>query len=153
MSDDLLRLIPTDPAWRPDDVALRRAVRVLRRLVPDARAVRGEVHEGVVFVDPGENFERVDCPACGAELERSWWTGRLERASRPSTGTFGDLAVTTPCCETRTTLNDLDYVWPAGFASALVEARRPGRGWLTAEERAEVEQAIGHPLREVRTDP
>jgi hypothetical protein len=153
MSDDFLRLIPTDPAWRPDDVALRRAVRALRALVPDADAVHGEVHDGVVFVDPGGNFERVDCPACGAELTRNWWTRRLDRAARPGSGTFGDLAVTTPCCETRTTLNDLDYVWPAGFARAVVEARNPGRGWLTPEERGQVEQAIGHPLREVRSDP
>jgi hypothetical protein len=150
MPDRFLRLIPTDPAWRPDDVALRRAVRALRRLVPDADRVHGRLEDGVVFVDAGENLERVDCPACGAELELDWWTGRLDRASRASGG-FGDLGVTTPCCDTRTTLNDLGYVWPAGFASARVEARNPGRGWLTAEERAEVERAIGHPLREVRS--
>jgi hypothetical protein len=33
-----------------------------------------------------------------------------------------------------------------------VAARNPGRGWLTGDERARVEQALGHPLREVRTD-
>jgi DNA-directed RNA polymerase subunit N (RpoN/RPB10) len=151
MSDSYLRLIPTDPGWRPDDVALRRAVRVLRELVPEADRVRGRQHEGVVFVDAGSNAERVDCPACGAELAEDWWAGRLDRAGRPSAGAFTDLAVTTPCCETRTTLNDLDYVWPAGFATAVVEARNPGRGWLTPDERARVEQALGHPLREVRT--
>jgi hypothetical protein len=150
MGVDLLRLIPTDPAWRPDDVALRRAVRVLRELVPDADAVRGHLHDGVVFVDAGGNAERVDCPACGAELEPGWWAARVDRARRPAAGGFADLAVTTPCCDTRTTLNDLDYVWPAGFASAVVEARNPGRGWLTAQERARVERALGHPLREVR---
>jgi hypothetical protein len=153
MSDSFLRLIPTDPAWRPDDVALRRAVRVLRQLVPDATAVRGQVHDGTVFVDAGGNAERVDCPACGAELDQAWWAARLDRAWRPAAGAYADLAVTTPCCETRTTLNDLDYVWPAGFATAVIEARNPGRGWLTPDERARVEAALGHPLREVRTGP
>jgi hypothetical protein len=93
----------------------------------------------------------VDCPACGAELEPGWWAARVDRARRPAAGGFADLAVTTPCCDSRTTLNDLDYVWPAGFASSVLEARNPGRGWLTVEERARVEQALGHELREVRT--
>jgi hypothetical protein len=148
MSDDRLRLIPTDPSWLPDDVALRRAVRVLRDLAPDAGTVRGRVHDGVVFIDAGGNAERVQCPACGTELDPGWWS---ERVGRAATQDYERLAVTTPCCSTRTSLNDLDYVWPAGFARAELVATTPRRGWLTDEERTRVAQALGHEVREVRT--
>src|SRR5947209_7919128 len=110
MSDDRLRLIPTDPVWVPDDVALRRAVRVLRDLAPDARSVRGQVHDEVLFVDAGSNAERIGCPACGSGLPGAWWSERLDRAAA---GGYARLAVTTPCCGTDTTLNELDYIWPA----------------------------------------
>jgi hypothetical protein len=147
MGDHLLRLIPSDPEWVPDEVALRRAVRVLRGLVPDADRVTATVHEHVVFVDAGSNAERIDCPGCGGELDGGWWSARMERASA---GEFARLAVTTPCCETPTTLNELGYVWPAGFARVEIAAVNPARGWLTQDERARVELALGHELREVR---
>jgi hypothetical protein len=46
---------------------------------------------------------------------------------------FEDLAVRTPCCHTDTTLNELDYDWPAGFARFVLEARNPGRYPVEAE--------------------
>src|ERR1700712_3367272 len=127
MSDDRLRLIPTDPAWVPDDVALRRAVRVLRTLAPDAGSVRGAVHDEGGFVDAGGNARGIGCPACGAALEEEWWAGRVERAA--ATG-YSRLAVTTPCCATRTTLNHLDHLWAARVAPPEVGVTRPPRGRL-----------------------
>ena len=147
MSAHLLRLIPSDPEWQPDEVALRRAVRVLRELVPDADRVTAAVHEQVVFIDAGEDAERVDCPGCGEQLDDDWWAARMERASGQD---YSRLAVTTPCCGTRTTLNELSYVWPAGFARVELRAVNPGRGWLAEDERRRVELALGHELREVR---
>ena len=55
------------------------------------------------------------------------------------------------CCATETSLNDLQYVWPAGFARTELTVHEPDRGWLSTGERGRVEQALGHPLREVRT--
>lgn len=147
MSDHLLRLIPSDPEWEPDEVALHRAVRVLRALVPDAERVGSAVHGQVVFVDAGDDAERIDCPGCGEQIDGDWWTERMERASAQE---YARLAVTTPCCGSRTTLNDLGYVWPAGFARIELRVVNPGRGWLGEEERRRVEDALGHPVREVR---
>jgi len=148
VSDHLLRLIPTDPAWVPDEMARRRAVRVLHELAPDADAITAVVGGTIGFVDAGGNTERVDCPGCGAELPEDWWQAELERAYRRA---FTRLAVVTPCCGTATTLNDLDHIWPAGFARTVVEVTNPDRGWLTPEERDRVARALGHPVREVRT--
>jgi hypothetical protein len=146
MSDDHLVVIPTDPSWLPDEIALRRAVRLVRQLAPDARDVRGTRHDEVVFVDAGESPDRVECPACGAELEPAWWAERMDRAARHG---FARLGVTTPCCETATSLDALRYR-SAGFARAEVRAKDPERGALSEEELARVAGVLGHTVRQVR---
>ena len=146
MSDPRLVLIPTEPGWAPDDVTLRRAVRVLRELAPEAGDVRGAVHDAVVFVDAGGDSGGIDCPACGSELDPDWWADRMQRAARQN---FTRLAVTPPCCSTRTTLNDLVYSWPAGFARTEIVARNPRRGRLTVQELSRVAGVLHHPVREI----
>ena len=145
MSDEVLRIVPTDPQWTPDDVALRRAVRALRELLPQADGVRGEVHDGVVLVTPDGQPEQVACPACGEDLDPGWWTQRLQRAAVQG---FARLGVVTPCCATRTSLGDLRFDRPAAFARTELRARRAGAG-LGEEELARVGRALGHPVRQV----
>ena len=118
----------------------------MRQLAPGARDVRGTRHDEVVFVDAGEGPARVECPACGSPLPPTWWSERIERAARHG---FERLGVTTPCCETTTTLDALCYS-AAGFARAEVRARRPERGALSEEELARVAGVLGHTVREVR---
>lgn len=146
MSDNLLRLIPTEPTWRPDSEASQRAVATLSALVPDADSVKAELHDRVTFIDPGANFERLSCPACQAELDMDWWSGQMTLAG--DTG-FTNLNVTTPCCHADTSLNDLTYDWPAGFARADLSVINPQRGWLDAAELDQVTVELGHPLRQV----
>jgi hypothetical protein len=62
---------------------------------------------------------------------------------------FTNLAVTTPCCGAETSLNDLGYDWPAGFAQVELSVLSPQRGWLEDAELAEVEAELGHPLKQV----
>lgn len=146
MSDNYLRLIPTDPAWRPERDAAERAAVVLSALVPGADEVEAELYAGVTFIDQGANFERLGCPLCGAELAEVWWGEQMAAAGA---GGFADLRVSTPCCGKATSLNDLTYDWPAGFAQSELSVLNPQRGWLTEAELAEVATALGHPLRQV----
>jgi hypothetical protein len=145
VSDDVLRIVPTDPEWTPDDVALRRAVRVLRELLPHADGVRGEVHDGVVLVTDGGGPEQVVCPACGEDLDQSWWVQRLERAAAQG---YARLGVVTPCCATRTSLGELRFDRPAAFARTELRARRAG-GELGEVDLARVGHALGHPVRQL----
>jgi len=145
VSEDVLRIVPTDPAWTPDDVALRRAVRALRELLPHADGVRGEVHDGVVLVTAGNEPEQAACPACGEQLDPAWWAARLDRAAAQG---FARLGVVTPCCATRTSLGDLRFDRPAAFARTELRARRAGAG-LEEEELARVGHALGHPVRQL----
>jgi hypothetical protein len=146
VSQHNLHVIPDEPAWVPDEMAARRAVRVLRSLLPGSRAVHAQVHPHPVFVDGSQLFERVACPACGSEIARSWWSERMSRADRSE---FTRLAVRTPCCDTATSLTDLAYAGPAGFARFQLTVELPDRDDLTDAELAEVAGALGHPVRAV----
>lgn len=146
MSDDYLRLIPTDPTWRPQAEAAQRAAATLSALVPTADGVEAELYDKVTFIDQGANFEQLSCPACHAELAMDWWSDQMGHTGDAG---FTDLAVTTPCCRIRTSLNDLVYDWPAGFAQAELSVLNPQRGWLDDAELAQVAIELGHPLKQV----
>ena len=146
MSHDVLRIVPTDPGWTPDDVALRRAVRVLRELLPHADGIRGEVHDGVVLLTAGGDPEQAVCPACGEELDPAWWSARLERAAVQG---YARLAVVTPCCATETSLGELRFNRPAAFARTELRARRARDAELAEEELERVGRALGHAVRQL----
>lgn len=146
MSDSHLRLLPTDPTWRPRPEAAERAVTTLEALIPEADHVEMKLYDEIRFIDPGANFERLSCPACRTELAMDWWSERMEQASA---GSFRDRDVTTPCCGIRTSLDDLLYDWPAGFARAELSVLNPGRSSLDEAELARVADALGQQLAQV----
>jgi len=147
MSDSTLRLIPTDPAYVPDPGAADKARKLLASFVPQASQVTIDLRDEVGFIDQGANFERVGCPLCGAPLELDWWQGALEKAMETQ---CRDLSVSPPCCGKRTSLNDLRYVKPAGFAKFSLEAMNPGRGEdLDPKQLQQLESLLGCTLRQI----
>jgi hypothetical protein len=62
---------------------------------------------------------------------------------------FRDLRATTPCCGTRTSLNDLVYAWPAGFARYTLEVLNPGVGAIPEPLLRRLESALGAKVRVV----
>ena len=146
MSDNFLRLIPTDPEYTPDAQAADEARAYLATLVPDADEVKAAMTSEVTFIDQGTNLERISCPRCGAELDESWWADEVERASNTA---FTQLDVTTPCCAARVSLNDLDYEWPAGFARFVLEAMNPQVRDLDESATARLATMLGTPLRRI----
>lgn len=146
MSDNWLRFIATDPDWVPEAAARDAAVGLLVRWLPEADEVTSNISDHVDFIDQGANFERVTCPACGATLSDDWWGVAVDRARETD---FEDLSVLTPCCGSTTSLNDLDYDWPAGFARFVIEALNPGVADLTADQTAELAGVLGTGLRRI----
>jgi hypothetical protein len=122
MSDNVLKLIPVDPLYVPEASAQLEATRLLALLVPEAEDVIVTVTDQVRFVDQGTNFERVSCPNCGSELDTQWWQSAMSSASKTD---YSQLQVSTPCCGSVLSLNELRYVWPAGFARFVLEVRNP----------------------------
>lgn len=146
MSDDFLRIIPADPQFTPSDGAQAATLQRLRSWLTSADSITAELHEETQFVDPGGNLERVECPFCGGDLF-GWWQDAMGEAGANG---FAALDVVVPCCHVKTTLNDLRYEWPAGFARFIVAVRNPGRGEALAEEEVrQLEHLLGCKLRQV----
>jgi hypothetical protein len=125
MSDFFLRLIPPSPETVPPEAARRGALTAARRLLPGADEVRELIHEQIEFVDAGCHFEKLYCPSCRSEVAQAWWLEQMDRAHE---GRFQDLGVRPPCCGAETSLNELQYDWPQGFARYVLEIRNPGIG-------------------------
>ncbi|MFJ4846283.1 MULTISPECIES: hypothetical protein [unclassified Streptomyces] len=149
MSDNYLTVIPTDPYWQPGKDAADRAAAALSRMLPDDDARRGLAtawHDSVEVVWCGSHLTSISCPHCGAECPSGWWG---EAVSERYDEGFPTLVTTLPCCQVDTSLNDLVYDWPMGFARFRIEVLYPNRSWLTDAELATVADALGHPLRQV----
>jgi len=147
MSSTVLRLIPTDPTYVPDPLAQARACDLVRELVPGAEGIEAQTHEETAFIDQGESFESVRCPHCKCDLEMDWWQEAMGTAGESS---FENLTVRVPCCSTQTSLNDLDYHLPAGFARFVIEVTEPSLSdFIDPARLIEVERILCCSVRQV----
>lgn len=112
----------------------------------DARDLTAECSDEIKFVDQGGNFQAIRCPHCSQELTLEWWHDRMDRAFERA---FTDLSIVTPCCTELSSLNDLEYDLPAGFARFVLEAESPGCGWLSSVELSQIATDLGHPVRPI----
>lgn len=64
-------------------------------------------------------------------------------------GNFSDLNSTTICCQASVSLNDLNYVWPAGFGSFVLEAMNPDMADLQPGQEAQLSALLGCHLRKI----
>jgi hypothetical protein len=146
VADYYLRLIPADPELVPPEKAREEARAALEGWLHRAEHVTETVTEDVRFVDPGKNLERILCPACGAAIDRRWWEDALAISKLKS---FRNLRVTTPCCRAVSSLNDLDYEWPAGFARFVLEASNPNVSELPGQQLRSLSRILGCKLRQI----
>jgi hypothetical protein len=152
VSDDVLSVIPADPYWQPDPAAGARAAVIVGGLAPgvaDAVEVNINVtwHHTPVFVDCGQNLEWIGCRHCGAEIDTDWWGDFMDAHHE---GGFATPAVEVPCCGAATTLDELEYAWPCGFARFEIAVWNPERAWFSDEELTTLADALGHPVKQIR---
>ncbi len=145
MSDNYICVIPTDPWYVPNPNAQQQALATMKQYAPEADEIEINVHPTPTFVDCGANFERVVCPICGTLLNE-WWQEAMDQAA---TANFTDLTITTPCCDTATSLNNLHYDWPAGFARFVLEAQNPHVGLLSVRQIQELTSILGCRVRQI----
>ena len=149
MSDSVLTVVPTDPRWQPSpDVGRAAADLVASLALVDGDGGWCEVdwYDEVRLVDCGENLERITCPHCGRELSDTWFGDALDERSGSGAGVTS-LDVVVPCCGTATTLDALK--WPMAFTRFKIAIWNPSR-LLTPAAVAEIEEALGHRLSQVR---
>ncbi|KAA9155906.1 hypothetical protein FPZ12_028710 [Amycolatopsis acidicola] len=146
MSDEILKIVPTNPYWQPHPDDAASLVELVRTFAREAH-IEEYWHQAVEFMDCGSNLAAVGCPHCGARIEFREWDDLM--TSRYDNG-FTTLEVEVPCCGSESTLNALDYHWPCAFGRFAVELRNPGRAGFTDEELIELARALGHPVLQVR---
>lgn len=143
MSNNWMIVIATDPLAVPPKERAEAVCNLLTRMRPEAQDPNLYLSDKPDFFDCGSNFRNVFCPFCGTDIMEwwrkpidSWWNSTDRR----------ELSVVTPCCCRATTLNDLDYNWPQGFACVAITLMNPGAD-LEPDERQQVEAALGLPVR------
>jgi hypothetical protein len=146
MSDYSLQYIPIDPQFKPTNQAMIEAERLLAFLIPHAEVIRSELPGSVSFYHPGQNWSGVTCPICGADAE-PWWSVAMDNSAAEHQ--FKSLSVTAACCASTVSLNELKYIWPAGFGSYMLEAINPNMSGLSGEQLDQLAKVLGCSVREI----
>lgn len=147
MNTEFLCIIPVNPTYVPTADVRETALTAFTKMLPMAESVDAVVHKEIRFIDAGMKFELVLCPLCDSELDQIWWGDAMNTAQRSA---FEKLAIRLPCCDTPSTLNNLTYRMPSGFARFLLEAREPKLGrYLTVDKLQTLESILGTPLKQI----
>ena len=122
MSDNWIILIPDAVEFVPAEEAASMARSGLRYYMPGAESIDMEVSERPQFIDCGSNFERILCPHTGKEIELEGWHKGMGAAEAAG---FEDLSFVSPHSGEPTSLANLIYEWPQGFARFSLHALNP----------------------------
>ena len=146
MSDDWIRIVPSDPDHVPSDERAQAAVSAVEALISSAEDVTIHAADQIVFIDAGENQGSARCPQCGADLEDAWWAGAMSDSYERSH--FAVRRVVLPCCSALSDLNELDYgQWPVTFGRWWIDCRNPAEGRLAEHQIRQLSEVLGHPVR------
>jgi hypothetical protein len=144
MSSTFLRIISTDPSFDIDK-DLQEKARTFLFKIYQKEQIEFINTDTIEFVDQGENFENVSCNLCNSLIETEVWQNAMDNAYKNE---FKDLFFITPCCNKITSLNNLDYNWPAGFAKSIISISEPQNG-LAEKELEELEGILKTDLRNI----
>jgi len=115
MSDFYVRFIPENINIFLD----ANKIELISKIDCGGNTIRFTHNEQVYFADAGKNFVSVVCPSCRVSL-MEWWGGIMDSAYSDMEG-FINLDVTTPCCNIKTSLHNLEYSLSQGFYKTIIE--------------------------------
>ncbi len=142
MSDTILKLIPSNPTFIPEEENII-AIRAL--LDADFNQVEIGQTENIEFIDQGSNFGSISCNVCGQLIKIDIWQDAMYNAHG---GHYKDLTFTTSCCNQSTSLNDILYHSPAGFAKFCIAILNPSSG-IDQYRLSEIERILGVSIKEI----
>lgn len=99
-----------------------------------------------MFYDPGSNFESVSCHICKQELDTDYWVEFMDKAGESE---FTKLDIYLPCYNLTSSLNELDYNFPAGFARSAIKILNPNKYQIINKYIKEFEDKLGMKLKVV----
>lgn len=121
MSTNCAKLIPCDYQFIPENESADQAVRFLKQNIK-ADDITYDIFENPEFIDCGENLTEISCPYCKAEIDFDRWG---EMMNECSSSDFSNLEISLPCCGKKSSLNDLIYDFPCGFARFEIDISEP----------------------------
>jgi len=121
MSDSIFKIFPTDPAFipTPDQVS---TLKTYFSTHQNQLEWQINISDEINFIDPGDNFETIRCPLCDELIDGELWQDMMDQSYQSG---FTNLNILTPCCQKRSSLNHLNYHFPAGFARFVIEILNP----------------------------
>ncbi|MDR2906205.1 MAG: hypothetical protein LBU73_09650 [Helicobacteraceae bacterium] len=142
MSATILKIIPTNSTYAPEAILQDKAKTFLAKFYEN-KQIEIDTTDAIQFVDQGANFDSVFCNFCGESIEIKDWQNAMDKAYEKQ---FANLDFTTLCCNRKTSLNDLTYDMPAGFAKFQIKILEP---IAEIEEKylKELQQILGTTLR------
>ena len=146
MAEHFLALIPVDPHAELPDTA-----EALRDTLADMLGTgeaRVKDYGKLQFIDCGQNFRAVHCPACTASISMSQWHAWMDEDWHGAEGFHLHRHVTS-CCNQETTLNKLTYDAPQGFAHWFVAARTAKAQTLSPDQLATLTKTATLPLKPI----
>jgi len=121
MSEEVLKLIPEDKSYIPDEGQAEKARVLLEDFFPDGEQAEIQFSEHLMFIDGGENTVKVGCSICATEsdlndeVNTEWWC-KLDAQTSPEDANIEAIEVAMPCCNKSTSIQNIDYFGSVGFA-------------------------------------
>lgn len=145
MSNHYTYIISADPKHQLLEEKVSHITKELKGYFQPEVEVTYEAFSKRRFVDSGQNFSQVACPYCN-EVITDWWSDEMEKLHAVD---FEMLYVTVPCCSLTTTISQLNYTWPCGFANYAFVIKNPGIQ-LSPQVMSKLENLLGTTLLLIR---
>lgn len=142
MADSITKIVPVKYDYIADEEQIQTAIIYIKEIVPDYQ-IEAEVFETTQFVDCGGELEEIKCPDCGEDISFDWWGEVMETAAEKE---FSDLSVKLPCCGRDSSLNDLKYYLPCGYARMEITIANMERKF-SEEELIKIGELLGEKVR------
>jgi hypothetical protein len=147
MSDQYIIVIPESPDFVPDQTKQQQSISYFRSITPPDTKIEASVTNQIQFIDCGSNFESIECPDCGANIEIQTWQSWM--GIDFYNGGFILNLHKVSCCHRDHTLQELRYHFPQGFARFQIKALNPDISQLTPDQLIEFTQVLGCPVRAI----
>lgn len=121
MSDTIFKIFPRYYYPTYTDEQIIGAVNILKGTSQEEITFTN--HKSIQFIDCGEGLAHIFCPWCGSELDIDFWHAAMDKAFQDRS--FQYLGLRMPCCNLSSSLEELIYVKPCGFATFAIEVWNP----------------------------
>jgi len=158
MSDQVLKLIPEDKDFLPDQGSAEKARELLENFFPDGEQAEVEFSESLKFIDGGSNLEKITCSMCNEttdinpfqenDLGTTWWYELDDvLASSPDLNT---LSIKMPCCGASSPVQKVDFCGAAGFSKFELCIWNPyANNGISEAQVSKIESLLGCKIKQI----